>query len=153
MAEKYVYCFGSKGTDGDASMKNLLGGKGANLAEMAKLGMPVPAGFTITTEFCSAFFDEGGKFPQSLKDEVAAALKQTEECMGMKYGAPENDLLKRLAADKLFSAVKAELPKLTEPARFIGRAPKQVEEFIATVIAPIRRKYAADMGMSAELEV
>jgi len=90
---KYVYCFGSKGTDGDASMKNLLGGKGANLAEMARLDMPVPAGFTITTEFCSVYFDEGGRFPDSLKQEVAAALKQTEACMGMKYGDPDNPLL------------------------------------------------------------
>ena len=60
---KYVYYFGPKGTDGDASMKNLLGGKGANLAEMARLGLPVPAGFTITTEFCTDYFEQGGKFP------------------------------------------------------------------------------------------
>ena len=64
---KYVYSFGAKGTDGDASMKNMLGGKGANLAEMARLGMPVPAGFTITTEFCTAYFEAGGKFPEELK--------------------------------------------------------------------------------------
>ena len=89
------------------------------------------------------------------RQELHEAIRKhsMDTARAMKDGAPENDLLKRLAADKLFSAVKAELPKLTEPARFIGRAPKQVEEFIATVIAPIRRKYAADMGMSAELEV
>jgi len=90
---KYVYCFGARGTDGDASMRNLLGGKGANLAEMAKLGLPVPAGFTITTECCTAYFAERGKFPASLKAEVTAALKQTEACMDMKYGAPDNPLL------------------------------------------------------------
>ncbi len=90
---KYVYCFGTEGTDGDATMKNLLGGKGANLAEMAKLGMPVPAGFTITTEFCSVYFDQGGKFPDSLRKEVAAALAQTEKCMGLKYGDSDNPLL------------------------------------------------------------
>ena len=92
MATKYVYCFGPKGTDGDTTMGNLLGGKGANLAEMCKLGLPVPAGFTITTEFCTVYFAEGRKFPQSLKDEAAAALRQTEEGMGMKYGDPENPL-------------------------------------------------------------
>ncbi|MHC4181366.1 MAG: PEP/pyruvate-binding domain-containing protein, partial [Planctomycetota bacterium] len=90
---KYVYSFGPEGTDGDATMRNLLGGKGANLAEMARLGLPVPAGFTITTEFCSAYFDQGGTFPDSLKAEVAQALKQTEEAMGMKYGDAENPLL------------------------------------------------------------
>jgi pyruvate,orthophosphate dikinase len=93
MSTKYVYCFGPKGTDGDASMKNLLGGKGANLAEMSRLGMPVPAGFTITTEFCTVYFNEGRKFPDSLKEDVTKALCQTEEAMGMKYGDPENPLL------------------------------------------------------------
>jgi pyruvate, orthophosphate dikinase len=93
MATKYVYCFGPQGTDGDASMTNLLGGKGANLAEMSRLGLPVPAGFTISTEFCTVFFAEGRKFPQSLKDEIAEALRKTEEVMGMKYGDPENPLL------------------------------------------------------------
>ena len=75
MASKYVYCFGPWGADGDASMKNTLGGKGANLAEMCRLGLPVPAGFTITTEFCTVYFNEGRKFPESLRSEVAAALK------------------------------------------------------------------------------
>ncbi|MFH1266818.1 MAG: PEP/pyruvate-binding domain-containing protein, partial [Planctomycetota bacterium] len=93
MAEKHVYSFGPNGTDGDASMKNLLGGKGANLAEMAKLGMPVPAGFTITTEVCTHFMKAGGKYPKGLDKEVAAALKKTEEAMGMKFGDPENPLL------------------------------------------------------------
>ena len=67
-------------------MKNSLGGKGANLAEMAKLGLPVPAGFTISTEFCTVYFAEGRQFPQSLRDEVAAALQKTEAAMGMKFG-------------------------------------------------------------------
>ncbi|MEE9603099.1 MAG: PEP/pyruvate-binding domain-containing protein, partial [Thermoguttaceae bacterium] len=125
MTEKYVYCFGSKGTDGDASMKNLLGGKGANLAEMARLGMPVPAGFTITTEFCSAFFDEGGKFPQSLKEEVAAALKQTEECMGMKYGDPENPLL--LSGR---SGARQSMPGMMETVLNVGLCTKTIPGLI-----------------------
>ena len=93
MTAKYVYFFGPQATEGDATMKNALGGKGANLAEMAKLGMPVPAGFTISTEFCQVYFAEGKQFPQSLRDEVAAALAKTEEAMGMKFGDPENPLL------------------------------------------------------------
>jgi pyruvate,orthophosphate dikinase len=93
MATKYVYYFGPDGTEGDASMKNTLGGKGANLAEMAKLGLPVPAGFTIACEFCSVYIAEGKKFPDSLKAEVAQALQKTEAAMGMKYGDAENPLL------------------------------------------------------------
>jgi len=93
MAPKYVYSFGSTGTDGDASQRNLLGGKGANLAEMCNLELPVPAGFTITTDCCTDYFAEGGNFPASLKGEVEAALKLTEEAMGMKYGDSENPLL------------------------------------------------------------
>ncbi len=93
MAPKYVYSFGSTGTEGDASERNLLGGKGANLAEMCNLGLPVPAGFTITTECCTEYFRLGGQFPPSLEAEVEAALKKTEEAMGMKYGDPENPLL------------------------------------------------------------
>ncbi len=93
MAPKYVYNFGSTGTDGNASQRNLLGGKGANLAEMCNLGLPVPAGFTITTECCTAYFAEGGKFPHGMKEEVQAALKKTEAAMGMKYGDPQNPLL------------------------------------------------------------
>ena len=93
MSQKYVYYFGPQGTEGDASMKNTLGGKGANLAEMAKLGLPVPAGFTISTEFCTVYFAQGRQFPQSLRDEVAAALAKVEQAMGMRYGDPENPLL------------------------------------------------------------
>lgn len=91
--QKYVYYFGPEGTEGDASMKNTLGGKGANLAQMAKLGLPVPAGFTIAAEFCSAYFAQGRQFPQTLRDEVAAAMARVEAAMGMKYGDPENPLL------------------------------------------------------------
>ena len=93
MAEKYVYYFGPNGTEGDASMKNSLGGKGANLAEMAKLGLPVPAGFTINTEYCTVYLNEGKKFTSVVKDQVAAALARVEQAMGMKYGDPKNPLL------------------------------------------------------------
>ena len=93
MATKYVYCFGPARDRRRCEHEEPLGGKGANLAEMCRLGLPVPAGFTITTEFCTVYFNEGRQFPQSLRDEVAEALAKTEEAMGMKYGDPENPLL------------------------------------------------------------
>jgi pyruvate, orthophosphate dikinase len=93
MAQKFVYFFGPTGTEGDASMGNTLGGKGANLAEMAKLQLPVPAGFTIITEFCTVYLQEGNRFPESLKTEVLEALQKTEAAMGMKYGDPADPLL------------------------------------------------------------
>ena len=91
--EKYVFLFGGEGTEGDASMKNSLGGKGANLAEMSRLGLPVPAGFTITTECCNAYFALGGQFPEGLKKQVMTALAEVERLMGRKYGDAENPLL------------------------------------------------------------
>ena len=93
MSKKYVYFFGGKSAEGDASQKNLLGGKGANLAEMCLIGLPVPAGFTVSTECCTDFFANGTKYPESLKAEVEAATKRIEESMGMKFGDPVNPLL------------------------------------------------------------
>ncbi len=90
---KYVYFFGGGKADGDATMKALLGGKGANLAEMTKVGLPVPAGFTITTEVCTYYYANGRKYPPELKGEVDKALKMTEEVMGAKFGDPRNPLL------------------------------------------------------------
>ncbi|WP_437228307.1 pyruvate, phosphate dikinase [Planctomicrobium sp. SH661] len=90
---KYVYGFGAGKADGDGSMKPLLGGKGANLAEMNKIGLPVPAGFTITTEVCTYFYDHERQYPPELKAEVAAAIKQVEETMGAKFGDDKNPLL------------------------------------------------------------
>ena len=90
---KYVYYFGGKKADGKAEMKNLLGGKGANLAEMVNLGLPVPAGFTITTECCTAYYENNCQLPKSLFDEVWEALKKVENEMGMKYGDTKSPLL------------------------------------------------------------
>lgn len=93
MAKKSVYFFGSKGTEGSGEMRNLLGGKGANLCEMASLGIPVPAGFTITTEVCTDYYANGGKVAQSVYDETDEAIKKVEEDMGKKFNDPENPLL------------------------------------------------------------
>ncbi|HLN19843.1 MAG TPA: pyruvate, phosphate dikinase [Bacteroidales bacterium] len=90
---KRVYSFGKKSAEGKADMKNLLGGKGANLAEMCLLGLPVPAGFTITTEACMEYYKNNTTLPAELMPEVWSAMKKTEEAMGMKYGDPENALL------------------------------------------------------------
>ena len=91
--KKRVYCFGAKNAEGDGSMRELLGGKGANLAEMSKLGMPVPAGFTITTECCAEYYQLGGGYTEDLKMEVKAALHATEKIMGKKFGDPKDPLL------------------------------------------------------------
>ncbi len=89
---KAVYAFGQK-TDGNATMKELLGGKGANLAEMASIGLPVPPGFTITTEVCTYFNDNMGKYPVGLAAEVNAAVQQVEKEQGKKFGSKTDPLL------------------------------------------------------------
>ena len=93
MAEKYVYHFGAGKADGKAEMKELLGGKGANLAEMSGLGIPVPAGFTISTEVCTAFYENGGKYSDEVKKQVEEGVANIEKIMGKKFGDPENPLL------------------------------------------------------------
>ena len=91
--KKRVYRFGGKTAEGNGTMRELLGGKGANLAEMSLLGMPVPAGFTITTECCAEYYALGGGYSDSLKQEVAEALEATEKLMGKKFGDPNDPLL------------------------------------------------------------
>ncbi|MCQ2165695.1 MAG: pyruvate, phosphate dikinase [Bacteroidales bacterium] len=91
--KKRVYRFGGKTAEGDGTMRELLGGKGANLAEMSKLGLPVPAGFTITTECCAEYYALGGGYTDQLKADVASALEATEAIMGTKFGDSENPLL------------------------------------------------------------
>ncbi|MDD2200621.1 MAG: PEP/pyruvate-binding domain-containing protein, partial [Bacteroidales bacterium] len=91
---KRVYTFGNKQADGNSSMKNLLGGKGANLAEMSLIGVPVPPGFTITTEVCTDYNTYGReKVVELIKDEVEAAIKKIEDIMGAKLGSNEDPLL------------------------------------------------------------
>jgi pyruvate,orthophosphate dikinase len=90
---KYVYFFGNGKADGRTEMKDLLGGKGANLAEMTNIGLPVPAGFTISTEVCTYFYGHGRKYPPELKAEVDATLKKVEEAMGTKFGDAKNPML------------------------------------------------------------
>jgi len=93
MSKKYVYTFGAGKSEGSATMKLLLGGKGANLAEMSNLGMPVPAGFTISTDVCTDFYENKGQYSDEVKIQVENGMKHVEEIMGAKFGDPENPLL------------------------------------------------------------
>jgi pyruvate,orthophosphate dikinase len=90
---KWVYSFGAGANEGRAGMRNLLGGKGANLAEMASIGLPVPPGFTITTEVCTAFYENGRKYPSGLEQQVKDALAAVEETTGFRFGDTANPLL------------------------------------------------------------
>jgi pyruvate,orthophosphate dikinase len=90
---QWVYSFGAGHNEGRADMRNLLGGKGANLAEMASIDLPVPPGFTITTEVCTAFYKNNKNYPADLQDQVRAALARVEEAVGHRFGDPKNPLL------------------------------------------------------------
>ena len=90
---KYFYFFGGKNTEGSGKMKDILGGKGANLAEMARLGMPIPLGFTISTEVCRIFYDNKKRFPPKAHKEFIAYVKKLENATGKRFGDPNNPLL------------------------------------------------------------
>jgi pyruvate, orthophosphate dikinase len=102
-AAKYVYYFGGGKAEGNGNMKDLLGGKGAGLAEMTNLKIPVPAGFTITTVACNEYFKNKMKHPDGMWDQVIAAVKKIEKDMGMKYGDPQNPLLVSVRSGAKFS--------------------------------------------------
>ena len=114
-AVKYVYLVGKGISDGNASMKNLLGGKGANLAEMANLNLPVPAGFTITTECCVDYFNNGMSYPASLAKQVDDAMVKVEKLMGMKFGDPKNPLLVSCR-----SGARSSMPGMMETVLNVG---------------------------------
>ena len=124
--KKNVYLFIKGKADGDAGMKNLLGGKGANLAEMAKLNIPVPAGFTITTEVCTYFMNSGGKYPEGLEKEVEEAIKLTGEAMGKTFGDPENPLLVSVR-----SGARMSMPGMMETVLNVGLTSKTIPGLIS----------------------
>ncbi len=101
--KKYIYYFGNGKAEGTGQMKDLLGGKGAGLAEMTNLGIPVPSGFTITTEACREYFKLGKKFPQGMWEEVLKNLKKVEKSMGCKFGDAKNPLLVSVRSGAKFS--------------------------------------------------
>ena len=115
MTEKYVYLFGTAQSEGDKEMHNLLGGKGANLAEMAQLGLPVPAGFTITTEVCTHYYNHDQTYPSELKDQVERAIAEVEKTMDMRFGDAANPLLLSVR-----SGARVSMPGMMETVLNLG---------------------------------
>ncbi|MCI1785547.1 MAG: pyruvate, phosphate dikinase [Bacteroidales bacterium] len=122
---KRIYRFGGKTAEGNGSMRELLGGKGANLAEMSRLGMPVPAGFTITTACCTEYYAIGGGFTSDLKKDVAASLKATEQLMGKKFGDPSDPLLVSCR-----SGARSSMPGMMDTILNIGLCSKTIPGLI-----------------------
>lgn len=111
MAHKYVYLF----TEGNADMRNLLGGKGANLAEMTNIGLPVPQGFTITTEACTQYYEDGREINESIQEEINENIKKMEEITGKKFGDKENPLLVSVR-----SGARASMPGMMDTILNLG---------------------------------
>ena len=126
MTKKYVYTFGGGRTEGKGSMKNLLGGKGANLAEMANLGLPVPPGFTVSTECCVDYFRNGNRLPEGVENEINTALKHIEKSMGMTFGSPDNPLLVSCR-----SGARSSMPGMMETVLNVGLSLKTIPGLIA----------------------
>ncbi len=124
--EKYVYSFGGGTADGTAEMKNLLGGKGANLCEMASLGIPVPAGFTLTTEVCTYYYDHEHNYPTTINAEVDTAMAKVEEIMGTKFGDPTDPLLVSVR-----SGARSSMPGMMETVLNVGLCSATIPGLIA----------------------
>jgi len=122
MANKKVYFFGNGKAEGDAKMRLVLGGKGANLAEMTNLGIPVPPGFTISTDVCAAYYENKNKYPAGLKEEVEANLRKLETVMKKKLGDPKNPLLVSVR-----SGAAASLPGMMDTILNLGMSDKVVK--------------------------
>jgi pyruvate, orthophosphate dikinase len=123
---QWVYGFGGGSADGDASLKNLLGGKGANLAEMSSLGLPVPPGFTVTTEACVHYFTRDQTYPAALAGEVAAGLKKVEQVVGKTFGDAKNPLLVSVR-----SGARASMPGMMDTVLNLGLNDETVEGLAA----------------------
>jgi len=122
---KRVYSFGGGSSEGSSDMRNLLGGKGANLAEMSNIQIPVPAGFTITTEVCTEYYDNNRKIPSGLDKEVSAALAKVEKIMGTKFGDPDNPLLLSVR-----SGARVSMPGMMDTVLNLGLNEKTVQGII-----------------------
>ncbi|MDP8218939.1 MAG: pyruvate, phosphate dikinase, partial [Candidatus Theseobacter exili] len=126
MNNKYIYLFGGGQSEGKAEMKNLLGGKGANLAEMSNLKIPVPAGFTITTETCVNYFKEGGRYPDDFQANVKKAMSSVEDIMGAKFGDTANPLLVSVR-----SGARVSMPGMMDTVLNLGLNDNTVNGIIA----------------------
>src|SRR3990170_4753079 len=123
---KWVYRFGGGRSEGRADMRDLLGGKGANLAEMANLGLPVPPGFTLTTEVCTAFYANRQAYPDGLKGEVAAALDVIGGTVGRRFGDAQNPLLVSVR-----SGARVSMPGMMDTVLNLGLNDRTVQGLIA----------------------
>ncbi len=119
---QWVYSFGARGSDGDSSMRNLLGGKGANLAEMSGIGLPVPPGFTISTEVCTRYYDNGRTYPETLGGQVADAVARIEAETGARFADPDNPLLVSVR-----SGARASMPGMMDTVLNLGLNDDTVE--------------------------
>ncbi len=119
---KWVYSFGGGKSEGASAMKNLLGGKGANLAEMANLGLPVPPGFTISTEVCTYFYANGRAYPDDLEAQVEAALAHVGQLAGHTFGDPDDPLLVSVR-----SGARASMPGMMDTVLNLGLNDSTVE--------------------------
>ena len=133
---KYVYFFGAGMAEGDGKQKDLLGGKGAGLAEMTKIGLPVPAGFTITTDVCDLYYKNGKKYPEGLKEEVEKHLKRLEKTVGKKLGDPRDPLLVSVRSGAAIS-----MPGMMETILNLGLTDASVE---GLAIKTGNRRFALD---------
>src|SRR5579863_7130026 len=122
MTTKWVYSFGGGAAEGRADLRDLLGGKGANLAEMSSLGLPVPPGFTISTEVCTYFYANNKSYPKDLTVQASAALKQVEERVGARFGDPSNPLLVSVR-----SGARASMPGMMDTVLNLGLNDQTVE--------------------------
>ena len=122
MAKKYVYYFGDGKAEGTSNMKELLGGKGAGLAEMTNLGISVPPGFTISTEACVEYYKNGKQYPPGMWDAALKSLKRVEKSMGMGFGDPERPLLVSVR-----SGARASMPGMMDTVLNVGLTTKTVE--------------------------
>ncbi|RCK41990.1 pyruvate phosphate dikinase, partial [Thalassospira profundimaris] len=123
---KWVYGFGGGSAEGRSDMRELLGGKGANLAEMSNLGLPVPPGFTITTEVCTAFYDNDRAYPDGLEAEVEKSLAAVEALVGRKFGNPKDPLLVSVR-----SGARASMPGMMDTVLNLGLNDETVEGLAA----------------------
>ena len=124
-AARYIYAFGAGRKDGRADMKDLLGGKGANLAEMARLGLPVPPGFTISTEVCTYYYANHRSYPPALRAQVAAALARIEKALGRRFGDPDDPLLVSVR-----SGARASMPGMMDTILNLGLNDRTVQGLI-----------------------
>ncbi|HKX26789.1 MAG TPA: pyruvate, phosphate dikinase, partial [Blastocatellia bacterium] len=176
MNKKFVYIFADGKADGTSKMKDLLGGKGAGLAEMTVAGLPVPPGFTITTEACTAYYGAGEKFPEGMWDEALAALQRVEEATGKKFGGAENPLLVSVRSGAKFSMpgmmdtvlnlglneeTRAALATLTNNERFSYDAYRRFIQLFAKIVMGVDAakfehkfdEYKKELGVTEDTQV